>query len=125
MSKQKQRNKRKQGLTVKQHGSRRAFNYQIPPEVADHLPPGAMVTMVSLTRAEIYDLAQRVEPEVTRWLAEQPPKNPLEALLLMAHAIYAFLQPPTLPIPHKEMLEIAHTLAQGYDCSRNEMASYI
>jgi len=71
--------------------------------------------MVSLTKAEIDTLAQRVEPEVTRWLAEKPAKNALEALLLMVQAIYALLQPPVLPVPYKEMVELAQTLAQGYD----------
>src|SRR5256886_16659103 len=54
-------------------------------------------------------------PEVTRWLGEKPAKNALEALLLMVQAIYALLQPPELPVPHKEMVELAQTLAQGYD----------
>jgi hypothetical protein len=71
--------------------------------------------MVSLTRGQVYELARRVEPEVTRWLAEQPAKNALEALLLMARAIYALLQPPEMPVPHKEVVELAHTLASGYD----------
>ena len=56
-----------------------------------------------------------MEPEVSRWLAEKPAKNALEALLLMVQAIYAWLQPPELPVPHKEMVELAQTLAQGYD----------
>lgn len=115
MSKQKYRDKGKPGLTVKQRGSRRAFRYQIPPEVADQLPPGTTVTLVSLTHTEIYVLARRVEPEVTGWLTEKPAKNALEALLLMVQAIYALLQPPELPVPHKEMVELARTLAQGYD----------
>lgn len=33
----------------------------------------------------------------------------------MVQAIYALLQSPELPVPHKEMVEIAQTLAQGYD----------
>ena len=33
----------------------------------------------------------------------------------MVQAIYALLQPPEFPIPQKEMLELALTLAQGYD----------
>jgi hypothetical protein len=115
MSKQNYRDRGKQGLTVKKRAGRRAFSYQIPPEVADRLPPGATVTIVSLTKAEIDALARQVEPEVTRWLAEKPAKNALEALLLMVQAIYALLQPPELPIPHKEMIELALTLAQGYD----------
>ncbi len=115
MGKQKHRDRGKQGLTVKKRDGRRTFGYQVPPEVADRLPPGTTVTMVSLTKAEIDALARRVEPEVTRWLAEKPAKNALEALLLMVQAIYALLQPPELPIPHKEMLELALTLAQGYD----------
>lgn len=115
MSKQKYRDRGKQGLTVKKRAGRRAFSYQVPPEVADRLPPGTTVTIVSLTKAEIDALARRVEPEVTRWLAEKPAKNVLEALLLMVQAIYALLQPPELPIPHKEMIELAQTLAQGYD----------
>src|SRR2546430_12651054 len=53
-------------------------------------------------------------PEVPRWLAEKPAKNALEALLLIVQAIYALLQPPELPI-HKEMIELAQLLAQGYD----------
>lgn len=115
MSKQKYRDRGKQGLTVKKRAGRRAFSYQIPPEVVDRLPPGTTVTIVSLTKAEIGALAWRVEPEVISWLAEKPAKNALEALLLMVQAIYALLQPPELPIPHKEMIELAHTLAQGYD----------
>src|SRR6266849_4732968 len=115
MRKQNYRDRAKQGLTVKKRTGRRAFSYQIPPEVAGQLPPGTTVRMVSLTKAEIDALAQRVEPEVTRWLAEKPAKNALEALLLMVQAIYALLQPPELPVPHKEMVEIAQTLAQGYD----------
>lgn len=100
---------------VKQRGERRAFGYRIPPEVAGQLPPGTTVRMVGLTEEEIFALARQVEPEVTRWLAEKPAKNPLEALLLFVQAIYALLQPPELPVPQKEMLEIARTLAQGYD----------
>ncbi len=115
MSKQKYRDRGKQRLTVKQRVGRRAFSYQIPPEVAGQLPSGTTVTLVSLTNAKIYALARRVESEVTRWLAEKPAKNPLEALLLMVQAIYALLQPPKLPVPHKEMVELAQTLAQGYD----------
>jgi hypothetical protein len=115
MSKQNYRDRGKQGLTVKKRAGRRAFSYQIPPEVAEGLPPGTTVTMVSLTTAEIYALARQVEPEVTRWLAEKPAKNALEALLLMVQAIYALLQPEDAPIPHKELVEIAQTLAQGYD----------
>ncbi len=38
-----------------------------------------------------------------------------KATLLMVQAIYALLQPPKLPVPHKEMVELAQTLAQGYD----------
>ncbi len=115
MNKQKYRDRGKQGLTVNKRAGQRTFSYQIPPEVADQLPPGMMVSMVSLTKAEIYALARRVEPEVTRWLAEKPAKNALEALLLLVQAIYALLQPPELPVPHREMVELAQTLAQGYD----------
>ncbi len=115
MKRQQRRDRRKQGLTVRQCGGQRTFGYQIPPEVAEGLPPGTTVTMVSFTKAEIYALARRVEPEVTRWLAEKPAKNALEALLLMVQAIYTLLQPPQLPVPHKEMVELAHTLAHGYD----------
>ncbi len=109
------RDRGKQGLTVKKRAGRRAFSYQIPPEVAQELPPGTTVRMISLTKAEIADLARRVEPEATQWLAEKPPKNALEALLLMVQAIYALLQPKDAPVPHKEMVELAQTLAQGYD----------
>ena len=98
MSKQKHRDRGKQGLTVKKRDGRRTFGYQVPRDVAGRLPPGATVTVVSLTKAEIDALARRVEPEVTRWLAEKPAKNALEALLLMVQAIYALLQPPELPI---------------------------
>ncbi len=115
MGKQSYRDKGKQGLTVKKRAGRRTFGYQVPPEVAAQLPPGTTVQVVSLTKAEIDALARRVEPEVTRWLVEKPAKNALEALLLMVQAIYALLQPPEFPIPQKEMLELALTLAQGYD----------
>jgi hypothetical protein len=111
MSKQKYRDRGKQGLTVKQRGGRRAFSYQIPPEVAGQLPPRTTVTPVSLTNAEIYALARRVESEVTRWLAEKPTKNPLETLPLMVQAIYALLQPSELPVPYKEMVELGGTCA--------------
>ncbi len=115
MGKQRYRDKGKQGLTVKKRAGRRTFGYQVPPEVAAQLPPGTTVKVVSLTKAEIDALARRVEPEVTRWLNEKPAKNTLEALLLMVQAIYALLQSPELPVPHKEMVELAQTLAQGYD----------
>ena len=115
MKKQNYRDGGTQGLTVKKRAGRRAFRYQIPPKVAGQLPPGTTVRMVSLSQTEIDDLARRVEPEVTRWLGEKPAKNALEALLLMVQAIYALLQPPELPVPHKEMVELAQTLAQGYD----------
>src|SRR6266702_3177945 len=115
MRKQNYRDRGKQGLMVKKRAGRRAFSYQIPPEVAGQLPLGTTVRMISLTKAEIDTLAQRVEPEVTRWLAEKPAKNALEALLLMVQAIYALLQPPELPVPYKEQVEIAYTLAHGYD----------
>jgi hypothetical protein len=114
MRKQNYRDRGKQGLRVKKRAGRRAFSYQIPPEVAGQPPPGTTVRMISLTKAEIDTLAQRVEPEVTRWLAEKPAKNALEALLLMVQAIYALLQPPELPVPHKELVELAQTLAQSY-----------
>jgi len=104
MRKQHYRDRGKPGLMVKKRAGRRAFSYQIPPEVASQLPPGTTVRMISLTKAEIDTLAQRVEPA----------KNALEALLLMVQAIYALLQPPELPVPH-EMVELAQTLAQGYD----------
>jgi hypothetical protein len=91
---------------VKKQARRRAFSYQIPPEAAKQIPPGTTVTIVSLTKAEIYSLARRVEPEVTRWLAEKPTKNALEALLLMVQVIYALLQPQALSIPHKELVEL-------------------
>src|SRR6266568_2424133 len=115
MSKQKHRDRGGQGLTVKERAGRRAFRYRVPPEVADRVPSGTTVTIVSLSRAEIFALARRVEPEVTRWLTEKPAKNALEALLLMVQAIYALLQPPELPVPYKEQVEIAYTLAHGYD----------
>jgi hypothetical protein len=99
MSKQNFRDRGKQGLTVKKRAGRRAFSYQVPPEVADRLPPGATVTIVSLTKTEIDALARQVEPEVTRWLAEKPTKNALEALLLMVQAIYALLQLSFILIP--------------------------
>src|SRR5438270_12417281 len=83
MSKQYYRDRGKQGLTVKKRAGRRAFSYQIPPEVAQGLPSGTTVTVVALTKAELSALARRVEPEVTRWLAEKPAKNAVEALLLM------------------------------------------
>jgi len=115
MSKQKHQNTRKPGLIITQRAGHRTFRYQVPPEVADRLPKSATVTVVSFTQEEIAALARRVEPEVTRWLAEKPAKNALEALLLMVQAIYALLQPPELPVPHKEMVEYAHALAHGYD----------
>ena len=115
MSKQKNRDRGEQGLLVQKRSGRRTFGYQIPPEVAAQLPPGTTVKVVSLTKAEIDALARRVEPEVTRLLKEKPAKNALEALLLMVQAIYALLQSPELPVPHKEMVELAQTLAQGYD----------
>lgn len=67
MGKQKYQGRRTQAFTVKQQTSgRRTFNYQMPPEVVDRLPPGATVRMISLSQAEIDDLARQVEPEVTR-----------------------------------------------------------
>lgn len=114
LRKKNNRLKGKQGLSVKQQGTKRRFAYQMPPEVEGQLPPGATVTIVSLTHTEIYDLARRVEPEVTHWLVKKPTKNALGALLLMGQAIYALLQPPETPVPHKEQIEIAQTLAQGY-----------
>lgn len=45
---------------------------------------------------------------------EKPPKNALEALLVMVQAIYALLQPPEFPIAHKDMIELAQRLARGY-----------
>lgn len=98
MSEQKHWEKGKPGRTARQGWGQRTSNAQIPPEMADHLPPGITVTQVALTQAEIFALARRVEPEVTRWLAEKPAKNPLEALLLMVQAMYALLQPPELPV---------------------------
>lgn len=86
MSKQKYHG-RNRGLSVKKRGGNRAFRYHIPPEIKNQLPPDTTVTMVSLTHEEIYDLARQVEPEVTCWLAEQPAKNALGALLLMSQAI--------------------------------------
>jgi len=116
MNNSKHREKGKPGLRVKRkRGDQPKFAYQVPPEVlAAGLPQGTTVKMISLSHEDIYALAQRVEPEVTRWLVEKPAKNPLEALLLLVQAIYAQLQPPELPIPHKEMVELAQTLAQGY-----------
>jgi len=104
MSKRKSRGGGKQDFTVNRRAGRRAFSYHIPPEVAGQLPPGATITMVSLTAAEIYPLALQVEPEVTRRLGEKPAKKASKALL----------QPPELPIPHKRQLELAHTLALSY-----------
>jgi hypothetical protein len=115
MRKPNHRNRGTQGLSVKKQAGRRAFSYQFPPEVVGQLPPGTTVRMISLSKEEIYDLARRVEPEVTRWFVEKPSKNALEALLLMVQAIYALLQPPELPIPQKEMVELAQTLAYGYN----------
>jgi len=66
MGKQRYRDRGKQGLTVKKRAGRRTFGYQVPRDVAAWLPPGATVTVVSLTKAEIDALARRVEPEVTR-----------------------------------------------------------
>ena len=51
MSKRKSRGRGKQGLTVNRRTGRRTFSYHIPPEVAGQLPPGATVTMGSLTAA--------------------------------------------------------------------------
>jgi hypothetical protein len=115
MGNQKYQDGEKRGLIVKNRGDRRTFSYRISSEMADQLPLGTTVSIVSLTRLEIFALARQVEPEVTLWLAEKPAKNPLEALLLMVQAIYSLLQSPELPIPHKEMLELAQTLAQNYD----------
>jgi hypothetical protein len=106
------------GLTVKtKTGKKRGFAYQIPPEVADLLPAHATMKIVSFTRAEIFDLASQVEPHIIQLLAERPAKNPLEALLFLVQGIYALLQPPEMPIPHKDMLEISNTLAFGYSFS--------
>ncbi len=66
MGKQRYRDKREAGLTVKKRAGRRTFGYRILPEVAIQLPPGTTVKVVSLTKAEIDTLARRVEPEVTR-----------------------------------------------------------
>lgn len=82
MSKRKSRGRGKQGLTVNRRAGRRTFSYHIPPEVAGQLPPGATVTMGSLTAAEIYSLERQVEPEVTRRLGEKPAKNAPEAMIL-------------------------------------------
>ena len=116
MGKQKYRNRKAQTFTVKGRASgHRAFKYQMPPEVADRLPSGATVKIISLSQAEINDLARQVEPEVTRWFAEKSPKNALEALFVMVQAIYALLQPPEMPIAHKDLIELAQRLAAGYD----------
>jgi hypothetical protein len=114
MSKQNYRNRGKHGLTVKKYGGQRTFTYHIPSEVAGQLPPGTTMAVISLTLSEIYDLARRVEPVVTRWLSEKPAKNALEALLLLVQAIYGLFQPSELPIPYKEQVELANILAQGY-----------
>ena len=66
MRKQNYRDRGKQGLMVKKRAGRRAFSYQIPPEVAGQLPPGTTVRMISLTKVEIDTLALRVEPAVAR-----------------------------------------------------------
>jgi len=115
MSKHKQ--KVKPGLSIKKRSGRRSFAYQVPPEVADRLPPGVTVALHSFTREELLTLAQQAEPQVLRRLVEQPAKNPLEALLLMVEEIYGFLQGKGLPIPHKEQIELAQLLATGYDFS--------
>ena len=116
--KRRQRTYSTDGLTVKtKTGKKRGFTYQIPPEVADRLPPHATVKIVSFTRAEIFDLASQVEPHIIQLLAERSAKNPLEALLLLVQGIYTLLQPPEMPIPHKDLLEISNTLAFGYPFS--------
>lgn len=115
MSKQQRKQKDRQRLTIRRHNGQRAFRYRVPPEVAKDLPSGTTMRLVSFSKEAMETLARRVEPDVTCWLTEQPAKNALEALLLMAEAIYALLQPPELPVPHKEQLEIAHMLAYGYD----------
>ena len=115
MSKQKHRTK--PGLSVKQRAGHRAFTYQVPPEVADRLPPGINVVLRSFTRDELLALARQAEPQVLRRLAAQPAKNPLEALLLMVEEVYGLLQGKGLPIPHTQQIELAQLLAHAYDFS--------
>src|SRR6266536_3644650 len=107
----------KPGLHVKQRSGHRAFTYQVPPEVADHLPPGINVVLRSFTRDELLALARQAEPQVLRRLMAQPAKNALEALLLMFEEIYGFLQGKGLPIPHTQQIELAQLLAHTYDFS--------
>ena len=115
MSKHKQ--KVKPGLSVKQRAGHRAFTYQVPPEVADRLPPGINVVLRSFTRDELLALARQAEPQVLHRLMAQPAKNPLEALLLMVEEVYGFLQGKGLPIPHAQQIELAQLLAHAYDFS--------
>ncbi len=103
----------KPGLHVKQRAGHRAFAYQVPPEVADRLPPGINVVLRSFTRDELLALARQAEPQVLRRLMAQPAKNPLEALLLMVEEVYGLLQGEGLPIPHTQQIELAQLLAHG------------
>jgi hypothetical protein len=89
----------KPGLNIKKRHGHRAFTYQVPPEVADRLPPGVTVALHSFTREELLALARQAEPQVLLRLVDQPAKNPLEALLLLVEEIYGFLQGKRLPIP--------------------------
>ncbi len=107
----------KPGLHVKKRSGHRAFTYQVPPEVADRLPPGINVVLRSFTRDELLALARQAEPQVLHRLAAQPAKNPLEALLLMVEEVYGFLQGKGLPIPHTQQIELAQLLAHAYDFS--------
>src|SRR6266496_4364081 len=107
----------KPGLHVKKRSGHRAFAYQVPPEVADRLPPGINVVLRSFTRDELLALARQAEPQVLRRLMAQPAKNPLEALLLMVEEVYGFLQGEGLPIPHTQQIELAQLLANAYDFS--------
>jgi hypothetical protein len=113
----KQKHKAQPGLSIKKRRGHRTFAYQVPPEVADCLPPGVTVALHSFTREELLTLARQAEPQVLRRLAEQPAKNPLEALLLMVEEVYGFLQSKGLPIPHTQQIELAQLLATGYDFS--------
>jgi hypothetical protein len=107
----------KPGLHVKKRSGHRAFTYQVPPEVADRLPPGINVVLRSFTRDELLALAREAEPQVLRRLMVQPAKNPLEALLLMVEEVYGLLQGKGLPIPHTQQIELAQLLAHAYDFS--------
>jgi hypothetical protein len=86
-----------------------------------------LLASVGQSREKLFELARQIEPDMVSRFTTKPPRNPLEALLLLVDELLSRVKTTTFPVPDDVRIELARFFAEYFTFSpawpytRNQM----